>query len=31
VPTSGREVIEVKFKEIDDTEDKVLIVEKVEE
>ena len=31
VPTSGREVIEVKFKEIDDTEDKVMIVEKVEE
>lgn len=31
VPTSGREVIEVKFTEIDQVEDKVLIVEKVEE
>lgn len=31
VPTSRKEVIEVKFKEIDKTEDKVLIVEKVEE
>jgi pyrimidine operon attenuation protein/uracil phosphoribosyltransferase len=31
VPTSGREVIEVKFEETDQTEDKVLIVEKVEE
>ncbi len=30
VPTSSREVIEVKFQEIDNTEDKVLIVEKVE-
>jgi pyrimidine operon attenuation protein/uracil phosphoribosyltransferase len=31
VPTSSREVIEVKFKETDGVEDKVLIVEKVEE
>jgi len=31
VPTSRKEVIEVKFKETDSTEDKVLIVEKVEE
>ncbi len=31
VPTSGREVIEVKFRETDDEEDKVLIVEKVED
>jgi pyrimidine operon attenuation protein/uracil phosphoribosyltransferase len=31
VPTSSREVIEVKFRETDQTEDKVLIVEKVEE
>jgi len=30
VPTSGREVIEVKFQETDNTEDKVLIVEKAE-
>ncbi len=31
VPTSSREVIEVKFEEIDKVEDKVLIVEKVED
>ncbi len=31
VPTSRKEVIEVKFKEIDRVEDRVLIVEKVEE
>jgi len=30
VPTSRREVIEVKFKETDNTEDKVLIVERVD-